>query len=174
MTLRQYLDQLREAVINIDYDTVVNLITTYPDNAKVYLSEFISDIYQYRPKSFYKEKGHTVIKMCNFLYGQIPADHFDEINYILLRWAIDTCNLDIVKCVVSLHKKFNIDVYIDELLTDCDNEFIDISDEILHYLVKNHQEFGIMDISNYYGYWHITSKKRFTNIGCEPIKSILI
>lgn len=169
-----YDHQISDAIINVNYDQVIRLITLYPDNAKIYLMAFVSDITAYRDKVIYKEKGPIIIDMCKFLFEHIQAKHFNKINNILLKWAVDTTNIEIVKYVISLHKKFNIPVYIVELLNDNSDEFFDITDEILYYFVKRHKEYGVMKISEYYYYWDDIPLNRLANIGYEPIDSILI
>ena len=174
MDQSQYNHQISDAIINVNYDQVISLITLYPDNAKIYLMAFVSDIIAYRDKSVYKEKGAIIIDMCKFLYERITDEHFNQINYILLKWAVDTCNLDIVKYVISLHKKFNTPFSIVELLNNESDEFFDLTDEILHYLVRKNKEYGIMKISKYYSYWDNMPFKRLANMGVEPIDIILI
>ena len=169
-----YMHKLSDAIINVNYDQVIYLITLYPNYAKIYLMAFVSDIIAYRDKSVYKEKGAIIIDMCKFLYERITDEHFNQINYILLKWAVDTCNIEIVKYVVSLHKKFNTPFSIVELLNNEDDDFFDLTDEILHYLVRNNKEYGIMKISKYYSYWDNMPFKRLANMGVEPIDIILI
>ena len=169
-----YMHKLSDAIINIEYDQVIYLITLYPNYAKIYLMAFVSDIIAYRDKSVYKEKGAIIIDMCKFLYERITDEHFNQINYILLKWAVDTCNLDIVKYVISLHKKFNTPFSIVELLNNESDEFFDLTDEILHYLVRKNKEYGIMKISKYYSYGDNMPFKRLANMGVEQIDIILI
>ena len=169
-----YMHQISDAVINIKYDQVIHLITLYPNYARIYLMAFVSDIIVYRDKSVYTKKWAVIIDMCKFLYERITAEHFNQINYILLKWAVDTCNLEIVKYVISLHKKFNTQFSIVELLNDESDEFFNLTDEILHYLVRKNKEYGIMKISKYYSYWDNMPIKRLANMGVEPIEIILI
>lgn len=174
MEQSQYDKHLSDAVINVNYDQVIRLITLYPDNAKIYLRAFVSDITAYRDKDIYIKKGPIIIDMCKFLYENITIEHFNNINYILLKWAVDTTNLEIVKFVISLHQKFNTPLSIVELLNDGSDEFFDLTDEILHYLVKKHKEYGVMKISEYYNYCDNIPIKRLANMGNEAIDSILI
>ena len=174
MDQSHYMHQISDAVINIKYEQVIHLITSYPNYAKIYLMAFVNDIICYRDKSVYKEKGPIIIDMCKFLYERITDEHFNQINYILLKWAVDTCNLEIVKYVVSLHKKFNTQFSIVELLNDENDEIFNLTDEILHYLVRKSKEYGVMEISKYYSYWDDMPFKRLANMGVEPIDIILI
>ena len=169
-----YMHQISDAVINIKYDQVIHLITLYPNYARIYLMAFVSDIIVYRDKSVYTKKWAVIIDMCKFLYERITAEHFNQINYILLKWAVDTCNLEIVKYVVSLHKKFNTQFSIVELLNDESDEFFNLTNEILYYLVRKNKEYGIMKISKYYGYLDNMPFKRLANMGVEAIDIILI
>ena len=50
-----YDHQISDAIINVNYDQVIRLITLYPNNAKIYLRDFVSDITAYRDKVIYKE-----------------------------------------------------------------------------------------------------------------------
>lgn len=169
-----YDHQISDAIINVNYDQVIMLITLYPNNAKKYLRDFASDITAYRDKVIYREKGPIIIDMCKFLFEHTKAKHFNKINNILLKWAVDTTNIEIVKYVISLHKKFNTPVSVVELLNDDSDEFFDLTDEILHYFVKRHKEYGMMKISEDYCYWDNFPINRLANIGVDPIESILI
>ena len=167
-----YDHQISDAIINVNYDQVIRLITLYPNNAKKYLRDFVSDITAYRDKVIYKEKGPIIIDMCKFLFEHIQAKHFNKINNILLKWAVDTTNIEIVKYVISLHKKFNTPVSVVELLNDNSDDFFDLTDEILYYFVKRHKEYGVMKISEYYIFWDDIPLNRLANIGYEPIDKI--
>jgi hypothetical protein len=166
-----YDHQISDAIINIDYNTVKNLITLYPINAQKYYHTCVGDIIYYRDKSVYKEKWSIMIDMLKILFEYETTAGFNEINYILLKWAVDTSNLEIVKYVISLYKKFNIQPLVGELLNDESDEFFDITDEILHYLAKR---YDVMKINKYYSYFDNMPYKRLANMGVEPIEIILI
>lgn len=173
----KYIIKLDNAIMKFDYDRVKELILYYPDNAKDYLMNhrrWISCVTDDREESIYTEKSEIIIDILKLIFDKCTFDSFVDINDKLLKWAVDTINLDIIKCVLGIYKKFNIQPPITELLNDDNDDFFDITDEILHYFVKRHKEFGVMKISKYYGYFYNMLYNRLANMGVEPIEIILI
>jgi len=174
MDQNHYDHLLSDAVMNIDYDQVKYLTTLHPVWAKKYAKTCISDITTYRGTAVYHKKGEIIIDMCKILFDNVKKLKDD--NNKLLKWAVDTTNIILVKYIISAYKKFNKPLSIVELFNfndDCD-EFYELTDEILHYLVKRHKEYGVMKISEYYYCWDKIPVNRLANIGFKPINNILI
>ena len=169
----RYVIRLDSAIMKFDYDRVKELMLYYPDNAREYLMNYDRWIY-----CITNNISPLIIDILEIIFDYCTVNTingiFEHINERLLKWAVDTSNLDIVKYVLSLYKKINIQPSITELLNDDSDEFFDITDEILHYFVKRHKEFGVMKINEYYGYFYNRLYNRLVNIGVEPIEKILI
>ncbi len=167
----KYVIKLNAAITKFDYDRVKELITYYRDNAKEYFENYDSWIY-----CIINTKSPLMIDILKIIfdYCSTSTTHsiFEHINERLLKWSINTSNLDIVKYMLSVYKKFNIKPHITELLNDDNDEFFDITDEILYYFVKKRKEYGVMKISKYYGYYYTIN--RLANMGVETTNNILI